>query len=54
MDRTSLDWAHLRKMGCDKTSRCYDAIFDSVALVTSAVHSYKICIQGKLMIQSAE
>ncbi len=42
------------KMGCDKTSRCYVAIFDSVALVTSAVHSYKICIQGKLMIQSAE
>ncbi len=36
MDRTSLGWAHIFKNGlsCDKTSRCYDAIFDFVTLVS--------------------
>ncbi len=57
MDRTSLDWLIYlkRAVNCDKTSRCYDAIFDSVALVSwmrlwLQLFIHNRCIQADVLI----
>ncbi len=54
MDRTSPDCAHLFKNGLSAviTSRCYDAIFDSVALVSWMRLWLQLFIQIQICIQT--